>query len=413
MAVRRRIPPSSDSADRVVITTATGRSKKETNVAQDDWGEIYRELGAEPVINATGSVTLLGGSTPIPEVKEAMERANSAWIPLIELQVKAGDAIAQMLDVPAAYITSGAGSALTLATAAVMAGEDDDRIQQLPDTSGMKSEILIQKRQRYWYDRCLQFAGASLVEFGSDEKTTREDLERAIGPNTAAVHFFMVEQTPDPDALSLEDTIEIAHARDVPVTVDAAGQIYPIENFGKYVRMGADFQCIAAKYLGASQSVGLALGTEKFINALAKQSFIGYEGRRIRGVGRPQKIDRQEMMGAVAAVRHWMTTNHEERLAVAEQQCRNIMAPLEGIPGVDVELMDNVVGHQPFGVNMELDPAITGITKEDLIQQLKDGRPRIWTRQREEDGPIVLHVFGLNPGEDKVVGETIAAALGK
>ena len=126
-----------------------------------DWGDIYKELGAVPVINATGSVTMLGGSTPIPEVKDAMAQADRAYIPLMELEEKAGAAIARMVDVPAAYITSGAGSALMLATAAAMAGDDDDKIQQLPHTSGMKDEILIQTRQRYWYDRCLELAGAN------------------------------------------------------------------------------------------------------------------------------------------------------------------------------------------------------------------------------------------------------------
>ena len=111
-----------------------------------------------------------------------MEAAGVAYIPLMELEERAGQAVADMADVPAAWITSGAGSALTLAAAAVMAGDDDDRIQQLPDTTGMKNEFLIQRRQRYWYDRCLETSGAKLVEFGSDEGTTREDLENAIGP---------------------------------------------------------------------------------------------------------------------------------------------------------------------------------------------------------------------------------------
>ena len=163
-----------------------------------DWGNIYKELGAKPVINATGSVTMLGGSTPIPEVREAMAQADGAYIPLMELQEAAGAAIARMVNVPAAYITSGAGSALMLATAAAMAGDDDDRIQQLPNTAGMKNEILIQTRQRYWYDRCLELAGANLVMFGSEERTTAEDLEQAIGPNTAAVHYYAVEQEYDP-----------------------------------------------------------------------------------------------------------------------------------------------------------------------------------------------------------------------
>ena len=132
-------------------------------MVSENLGSIYKELGATPIINAIGSVTMLGGSTPIPEVREAMALAGDSYIPLMELEEKAGAAIADMVGIPAAYITSGAGSALTLAAAAVMAGENDNLIEQLPDTTGMKNEILIQKRQRYWYDRCLAASGAKLV----------------------------------------------------------------------------------------------------------------------------------------------------------------------------------------------------------------------------------------------------------
>ncbi len=382
-------------------------------MADASWGDIYKELGAKPIINAIGSVTMLGGSTPAPEVKQAMERADVAYIPLIELEEKAGRVIADMVNVPAAYITSGAGSALTLATAAIMAGDDDARIQQLPDTTGMKNEILIQRRQRYWYDRCLELAGAKLVEFGSDEATTREDLENAIGPSTAAVHYYAVEQSPDPQALSLEDTIQIAHGSGVPVMVDAAGQIYPLENFGKYVRMGADFQCIATKYIGATQSTGLALGTEEMVRRISYQSFVGYESRRIRGVGRPHKVDRQEMVGAVAAVRRWFTMNHEERLAYVEQQSRNVLAPLEGIPGLKARMLDNVIGHQPFGVQIDVDPAQAGMTARDIVDKLKAGDPPVWTRVRDGEDFIIIHGFGLAQGEDKIVGRRIAALFGR
>lgn len=378
-----------------------------------DWGSIYKELGARPVINATGSVTMLGGSTPAPEVREAMDRADGAYVPLMELEERAGEAIAKMVDVPAAYITSGAGSALTLATAACMAGDDDAKIQQLPDTTGMKNEVLIQTRHRYWYDRCLELAGAKLVMFGDSEGTSREDLEKAINPNTAAVHYYAVAQEPDPSALSLEDTIEIAHAKGVPVLVDAAGQIYPLDLFGSYVRMGADFQCTAAKYMSAPQSTGLAFGSEDMIRKLALQSFVSYEGRRIRGVGRPQKVDRQEMVGAVAAVRRWMTMNHEERLAETEMKCRNMLTPLQGIPGVTVKMIDNIIGHQPYGVTLEIDAAVTGFSAHEVVDRLKAGDPPIWTRVREGDTGIVLHAFGLNEGEDKVVGERIAALFAK
>ena len=373
-----------------------------------DWGNIYKELGVRPVINATGSVTMLGGSTPAPEVLEAMDQANGAYVPLMELEERAGEAIAKLVDVPAAYITSGAGSALTLATAACMAGDDDTKIQQLPNTAGMKNEILIQARQRYWYDRCLELAGAKLVQFGTPEGTSRQDLESSIGPNTAAVHYYAVIQEPDPQALSLEDTIEIAHAKGVPVLVDAAGQIYPLDLFGSYVRMGADFQCTAAKYMSSPQSTGLAFGSVDMIRKLALQSFVSYEGRRVRGVGRPQKVDRQEMVGAVAAVKRWMTMNHEERLADTETKCRTMLAPLQGIPGVTAELIDNIVGHQPYGVTLEVDETITGISCHDIVERLKSGEPPIWTRVREGDTGIILHAFGLNEGEDDIVGNRIA-----
>ena len=373
-----------------------------------DWGNIYKELGVRPVINATGSVTMLGGSTPAPEVLEAMDQANGAYVPLMELEERAGEAIAKLVDVPAAYITSGAGSALTLATAACMAGDDDTKIQQLPNTAGMKNEILIQARQRYWYDRCLELAGAKLVQFGTPEGTSRQDLESSIGPNTAAVHYYAVIQEPDPQALSLEDTIEIAHAKGVPVLVDAAGQIYPLDLFGSYVRMGADFQCTAAKYMSSPQSTGLAFGSVDMIRKLALQSFVSYEGRRVRGVGRPQKVDRQEMVGAVAAVKRWMTMNHEERLADTETKCRTMLAPLQGIPGVTAELIDNIVGHQPYGVTLEVDETITGISCHDIVDRLKSGEPPIWTRVREGDTGIILHAFGLNEGEDDIVGNRIS-----
>ena len=376
-----------------------------------NWGDIYKELGAVPVINATGSVTMLGGSTPFPEVREAMERANGAYVPLMELEDRAGQAIANMVNVPAAYVTSGAGSALTLATAACMAGDDDDKIQQLPDTTGMKNEILIQRRQRYWYDRCLELAGAKLVQFGTQHGTTREDLELAIGPNTAAVHYYAVAQEPDEQALSLEDTINIAHAKNVPVLVDAAGQIYPLDLFGSYVRSGADFQCIAAKYMGSPQSTGLALGSEDMIRKLALQSFVSYEGRRVRGIGRPHKVDRQEMVGAVAAVKRWVTLNHEQRLADIEEKCRNMMAPLTNIPGVTITRIENVIGHQPYGLTLELDETVTGISCYQMVDRLKQGNPPIWTRVRDGEDFIILHAFGLGSGEDLVVGNTIAKML--
>ena len=390
-------------------------------MAEDILGQIYKEMGATPVINAIGSVTLLGGSTPKPVVKEAMDRADSAYIHLPHLQEVVGKKIAEYCNVPSAYVTSGAGAALALAGAAFMAGNDDDLIQQLPDTSGMKGEMLIQKCQRYWYDRCVEVSGAKLVEFGDELGAIESDFENAITEQTCGIVWVANELSPgtvvgnniQTNPLSLEKVIKIAKKHGIYVLVDAAAQIYPLDILGKYIRMGADAQVIAAKYMGASQSVGLALGTTEMIEKNANQSFTGYEGRRIRGIGRPMKVDRQEIIGVTIAVHEWVTMNHEERLAIAEKQSNTMLAPLQNIKGVKAEIIDNIIGNQPFGVKLELDEEVAGISAEELVEKLKSLDTPIWTRngQNHEENMIKLVPWALNPGEDKIVGESIAKIL--
>ena len=119
------------------------------------------------------------------------------------------------------------------------------------------------------------------------------------------------------------------------------------------------------------------------------------------------------MVGAVAEVRRCMTINHEERLADTEAKCRNMMTPLQGIPGLSVELSHNVIGHQPYGVTLEVDAAVSGLSAHDVVDRLKQGDPPIWTRVREGDTGIILHAFGLNEGEDHIVGQRIAALFSK
>jgi uncharacterized pyridoxal phosphate-dependent enzyme len=376
---------------------------------------IYSELGINPIINAIGSVTLLGGSTPPQSVLDAMDDANSTYVPLEELEKKAGSYIADLVGAKAVYITSGAGSALTLATAAFMAGDNDELITKLPDTSGMKDEILIQARQRYHYERCLTLAGAKLIEFGNQNGTNRNDLESSITENTVAVHYVANETFTDPNVLSLEETIDIAKSKNVPVMVDAAGQVFPIENIGKYVNMGAEFSAMAAKYIGAPHSTGFAIGTEEMIRKISLQSFIAYEMRRIRGVGRPQKIDRQEIVGAVAAVKLWTSLNHEDRLSKAYKISETIASYLKNIQGIKVQIKENSIGHDPFGVKIELESDNKSLI--GVVENLRNGKPSIWLRCNSnmngilDDSKLEVSPFGLHDGEEEIVGAKLAEEL--
>ena len=191
---------------------------------------VYAKLGAVPIINAAGNSTAMGGSTPTPVVKQAMEEAEHYFVDMQELLEKTGDHIASLVGAEAAYVTAGCYAAMVLSTAACMTGNDLEKMDQLPDTTGMKDEVIIQAKQRYGFDRAYTLPGSKLVVVGDENGCTPGQLEAAIGPKTAAVIHFI---SPDPDStvVSLEDTVRIAHAHDVFVIADAASQIFPVDYF--------------------------------------------------------------------------------------------------------------------------------------------------------------------------------------
>lgn len=150
---------------------------------------VYQELGVKPAINATGGrLTKLGGSILSPKVRLAMEEANRYYVDMEELQEKSGQAIAKLVGCEAAYVTPGCCAALALGTAACMAGTDPEKIERLPDVTGMKHEVIIQKGLRVTYDRCVTIPGAKLVQVGDESGTTPQQMEAAIGEKTAAIH---------------------------------------------------------------------------------------------------------------------------------------------------------------------------------------------------------------------------------
>lgn len=203
-------------------------------------GSIYTELlGAKPVINAGGNLTFLGGSTPSPEVQRIMAEANSSFIPQDELAEAAGQHVAELLSAPAAMVTTGCASGLTLAAAAAMAGDSPTFIQQLPNTMGMKNEVVIQSNQRYHYDRALEFSGAKLVEYGgsSGAMATAAQLEAAISPATAAIVYVAggsrnggasyIDKGP---VMDFDEIVAVATKHGIPVIVDAAVEVFPLSH---------------------------------------------------------------------------------------------------------------------------------------------------------------------------------------
>jgi len=371
-------------------------------------GRIYEELGVRPVINATGgNMTFLGGSILSPEVNEAMREANRYYVDMKELLDRTGQIIAELLGAEAAYVTSGCCAALALGTAACIAGSDPEKIERLPDVAGMKHEVLIQKGLRNKYDRCLTVPGARLVEVGDDSGTRSEQIEAAIGPLTAAIHYL----APGGSAgmVPLEEVIGIGKRHDVPVIVDAAAQVYPVENLRKYPAMGADLVCYGAKYVGAPNSAGILCGRKDLVESAALQGFIGFETGPCRSFGRPLKLDRQEIIAVVVALRKWMAMDHRARFEGYDRRARSLQRTLEGISGIEVtpELTEGLA----TSLHVRLNESALGKTASEIADALQEGDPSIWVHTHADT--IMVSVATIMDGDEQVIADRLKGLLSR
>ena len=370
--------------------------------------DIYAKIGARAVINAQGNRTVLGGSATVPEVTEAMAAVNDTYIEMAELLARSGEYIADLLGVEAAYVTSGCSAALAFSAAACMTGRDVEKIARIPDTTGMKSEIVIQKAQRYSYDRSFTVPGAKLVEAGDEDGCSREQLEAIIGDNTAAVAYLVRPGDPD-SVLTLEQTVEIAHDAGVPVIADAAAQIYPLDYFRRNAQ-AADIACFGAKYMGAPQSSGFLCGKKELVDAASDQGFIAFQENGGASFGRPMKLDKQEVVGVVTAVERWLTINHEDRLLVFEERLESVQRELGATPGVETGI-EKVPQYYGSHLSVTFDPDVTGKTAQDIADELDSGNPRIAVSV-VDDRTLTVTSHALNDGEELLVAERIRTAAG-
>ena len=368
---------------------------------------VYERLGVRRVINAWGVATELGGWGQSERVTQAMEEANRGTVEMQELFRKSGDFIADLLGVEAAFVTSGGAAAQALSVAACMAGTDPDRIAQLPDTTGMKNEVVIQKRNRYMFDRCYTLTGASLTEAGDDDGATEDDLDAAIGPNTAAVAYYI--QPPIDDAIvSLEDTVALARSRGVTALADACSQIYPLDYFRRCAQ-SADLVTFGAKYMGAPHSAGFVCGKRELIDAVSAQSFVTYHYDGGKAVGRAMKIDRHEIIGVVTAIEDWFTMDHEERILEYEARFAVIDDALGDVDGVSTRRIE-VPHYVPYMMLVDVDESVVGKTAEQVRVELDNGSPRIWVGA--EDSSLRVVVNCMTDDETGVVAERLREALG-
>ncbi len=366
-----------------------------------DSGNIYTKLGVHPLINAEGNQTVRGGSTPSALVRQAMEEADMSYVEMEELLEKSGAFIASLLDVEAAYVTAGCYAALVLSSAAVMTHNDPEKRAQLPDTTGLKNEIILQKKQRYGYDRAYTVPGSKLVIVGDEDGCTPEQLENAIGPNTAAIAYLI--QPDQGNAVPLEEAVEIAHRHNVLAIADGAAQIHPLDYFRRNAQ-SADLVCFGGKYFNAPHSTGFVCGKKDLITEVTAHGFIGP-----RPIGRGMKVDRQEIIGFVTAIDTWFTMDHEKRSREQDSKYAVIAQALEGICGVSTEIVPKK-SHTLSDLHVTFDPKTVGKNAEQVSSELDAGNPRIRVPTQGDD-TITINAYTLNVGEEFIIANRLRSLL--
>jgi uncharacterized pyridoxal phosphate-dependent enzyme len=366
----------------------------------------YADLGIRPVINAWGTVTVMGGSTMPEEVLAAMAAAGRQYVPIQELLEAAGQYVAGRLGVEAAHICCGAAAGMALAAAACMAGTHPARRAQLPNSDGFKNEIVMFRAMRLRFDQAFRVAGARLVDIGWPELVEAWELEAALSPRTAAVAYIV--ESAHPGLLSLETVVQVAHTHDVPVIVDAAAEIPPVENLWRYAHLGADLVIFSGgKDMRGPQSTGLIVGRKRLVDACA------FNSSPHHSIGRAMKVGKEEIMGLVTALDLYLAQDFEKKMVAWEAQVAYIVDNLSHIPGVTAwRMFPGEPGIQPIWIPrayISWTPEVTQRTPQELKAMLLQGEPRVAVGTSATS--LVINPQMLGEGQEITVADCVRRVL--
>jgi len=371
---------------------------------------VYEKLGVRPVIHGAGTTTRYGGSIMRPETVEVMREAAQSLVNIDELNEAAGAAIARILGAPAALVTAGSTAGLVLQAAACMTGDDPAKITRLPDTTGMRREFVIQRAHRFSYDQAYRVPGGVLVEIGLGRRTALFELENAITERTAGVVHLVSPFTSPPGVLSFEEVREVAHARGVPVLVDAASMLPPRDNLFRYLRGGADLVIFSGgKGIRGPQSTGILAGRRDLVRAATLNASPN------QAIGRAAKTSKEEIVGIVNALELFLAEDEAAEMARYRDVCGSIVDTLRDIQGlralVEQDCVNRVIPHAV----VYFEPRWKGPSGKAVRLALASGEPHIYVQQGALQGgyadEISVDPINLQPGDEKIVATRLREEL--
>jgi uncharacterized pyridoxal phosphate-dependent enzyme len=365
-------------------------------------GNPYEELGVSTVINAEGTMTMLGGSLIRPEVELVMAQASRHFVSIPALEEAAGKRIAEMLKLPEGYsaiVTSGAAAAIQSGLAGVLTGDNETFIKQLPDLAGMKSEVVIQKTHRNPFDHQLRGTGIKLIEI-----ETREQLRAAINERTAMLHFTNFANAAG--QIKVDEWVKLAKEYRLPAMIDAAADTPPVSHLWDYSNMGYDLITFSGgKAIRGPQCAGLLIGRQDLVHsALLNNS--PYEDT----LGRGQKVGKEEILGMIKALELYLNEDHEALTREWQKRLELVSTALAKIPGVSTSFFTpDVANHVPH-LKISWDSRIS-LTPQQVSQLLRKATPPIAMSGGEEKPGLAMNSFMLQPGEDQIVADQLSRIL--
>ena len=356
---------------------------------------VYADLGIRPVLNFQGPVTTVGASKMWPEIQSVMAEAARDHAVLEEVKDAVGARLAKLCGTEAALVTSGTAGAIALGTYACLTGGDTAKVRQLPDLSGMKSEVIIQKPHRNGYDHAVRTAGVRIVEVDS-----RDSFHNALGPQTAMIYYLggtrgdWAWQTPVP----LAECIATAKKAGVPVLIDAANLLPSWDNIPRVAATGVDMIAFSGgKHIRGPQSTGVLAGRSDLLRAAWLNS-----SPHSDSMGRGMKVNKEEMIGLLAAMEKYSKVNFTALDREYERQADFVMAELRKV-GLQVEKTRFERGRRVHRVIATWDEMQRGLNTTEVVKRLLDGEPRIAVLAGPEGKGIEFTFLMNDPGEEKIV----------
>lgn len=397
---------------------------------------IFRELGVEPIINASGTVTRLGGALMPPAVLDAFAAAAAETIPLEALQAAASVRIAGVTGAEAGLVTSGAAASLTLGAAAILAGWDVGRMERLPCCDGFPHEFVVAREHRNGYDHAVRAAGARLVEVGFDEITAHAGVRRAeaweyeaaFGPGTAGV-LYVYSPTSQP---SLEQLVECAHRRGLPVLVDAAGELPPRANLTRLIAAGADLVAFSGgKAIRGPQSTGILCGRRDLIASAALQMLdmddhpqlwtpppelidrSKLAGMPRHGIGRSLKVSKEEIAALLKALELFAAGAFDADVETSRRRLQGIAAALKSTQA-QFRLIDPDDGESPAVLEIAVNEPQLERTAFEVCRRLRDGSPPVYVGHGKlSEGVLVIRPACLRDDQIEPLVRRLREELGR